>query len=93
MVAIPLKGGAYTAQSLIANAQRSVNLYPEANPDTTSPNQPVTHYPRPGLRVLSAPAPPSGGAAPTPPVTNVVLANDADTVILNSESGPVLTPP
>ena len=52
---IPLTSGAYSAASLIANAQRSLNLYPEANPQETSPPVPVTHYPRPGLTPLSTP--------------------------------------
>lgn len=48
---IPLLGGAYTAQSLIANAQRCVNLYPEQNPGD-SPVQ-ATHYPTPGLTIIT----------------------------------------
>lgn len=44
---IPLIGGAYEARSIIAEAQRCVNLYPEKNP-SDSP-VPVTHYPTPGL--------------------------------------------
>lgn len=55
MVAIPLTGGAYSAASLIANAQRSINLFPEINPEKTKPNMPVTHYQRPGLNQLSVP--------------------------------------
>lgn len=55
---IPLTSGAYSAQSLIANAQRCVNLYPESNPKNTEPAMPVTHYPRPGLGQLGA-GPPS----------------------------------
>lgn len=50
-----LTSGAYTARSIIANAQRAVNLYPEANPQDTSPPVPVTHYPRPGKKLLSIP--------------------------------------
>src|SRR5437899_1961566 len=46
---IPLKAGSYQARSLIANAQRSINLIPELNPEDTDPDAPVTHYPRPGL--------------------------------------------
>lgn len=46
---VPLTGGAYVAKSLIANAQRCVNLYPETNPEANEPPAPVTHYPRPGL--------------------------------------------
>ena len=45
----PLTSGAYTATDVIANAQRCVNLYPEANPPETQPAAPVTHYPTPGL--------------------------------------------
>jgi hypothetical protein len=58
MVAIPLTSGAYSSQSLIANAQRCRNLYPEKNPENTKPAMPVTHYPRPGLRQLSLPREP-----------------------------------
>ena len=49
MTVLPLTSGAYSARSIIANAQRCVNLYPEGNPDATSPPSPVTHYLAPGL--------------------------------------------
>jgi hypothetical protein len=49
---IPLTGGAYQAKSVIANAQRSVNLYPERNGEEDEPPAPVTHYPTPGLTLL-----------------------------------------
>lgn len=42
-----LLGGFYVARSLIAEAQRSVNLVGEANPEDAP--VPVTHYPRAGL--------------------------------------------
>src|SRR5690348_2580529 len=58
---IPLTSGAYTAPSLIANAQESINIYPEANPQETNPPVPVTHYPRPGLTPLSSPPAPGIG--------------------------------
>src|ERR1017187_10169301 len=61
MVAIPLTSGAYSSQSKIANAQRCINLYPEINPPETTPLAPVTHYPRPGLSVLSMPPAPGAG--------------------------------
>lgn len=48
---IPLTGGAYQARSLIANAQRSINLYAEKNPEDAP--FPFTHYPRPGLKFLA----------------------------------------
>ena len=56
MPRIPLTSGAYSAPSLIANAQRCVNLFPETNPQDTNPPVPVTHYPRPGLTPLGAPS-------------------------------------
>ncbi|CAB4142342.1 hypothetical protein UFOVP1414_67 [uncultured Caudovirales phage] len=48
---IPLKGGAYTARSLIANAQRCVNLFPERNPEDAASE--FTHYTTPGLTTLA----------------------------------------
>jgi hypothetical protein len=48
---IQLVQGAYTARSLIANAQRCVNLYPEKNTDDAE--VPYTHYPTPGLVTLN----------------------------------------
>lgn len=44
---LPLIGGSYAARSVIANAQRCINLFPESNrEDSTTP---LTHYQRPGL--------------------------------------------
>lgn len=51
---IPLTGGMYQARSVIASAQRCVNLYPEANPKDAP--FPVTMQLTPGLTSL-APAP------------------------------------
>lgn len=50
---LPLKSGAYTARSLIANAQRCLNLFPEVNPEETDPYEQVTHYPKCGLEILA----------------------------------------
>lgn len=50
---VVLTSGAYTARSLIADAQRCINLYPEKNPDDAS--APITHYPTPGLTLISSP--------------------------------------
>jgi hypothetical protein len=50
-----LTSGAYSARSVTANAQRCLNLYPEANPTETNPPVPVTHYPRPGLKLFALP--------------------------------------
>ena len=51
---VPLLGGAYTARSYIANAQRCINLYPEQNAKDAP--VPVTHYPTAGLTSLIASA-------------------------------------
>lgn len=58
MAKIPLLNGAYAARSVIANAQRAVNLYCELNPKDAE--SPTTHYPTPGL-TLRANAGSSGG--------------------------------
>lgn len=51
---IPLNGGFYKAPSLIANAQRCVNLYPEMNPKDAP--APFTHYLTPGLVEIFQPS-------------------------------------
>jgi hypothetical protein len=61
MVAIPLTSGAYSSESLIANAQRAVNVYSETNPPSTHPLMPVTQYVRPGLKLLGTPPSPIAG--------------------------------
>lgn len=56
---VPLLGGAYQARSVIANAQRCVNLIPE--PNQADSEAPLTHYLTPGLTLLHAcPTPGSG---------------------------------
>ena len=58
---IPLNIGAYEARSIIASAQRAVNLYPELNP-ADSPVK-MTHYTSPGLVTIRvAPVPGYGRA-------------------------------
>lgn len=56
MPRVALNGGFYEARSLIANAQRCVNLVPEANPKQSTPPVPVTHNLTPGLRPLIKPS-------------------------------------
>lgn len=51
MTKVPLKGGAYTARSVIADAQRCVNLFPEKNPEDAASE--FTHYTTPGLATLA----------------------------------------
>lgn len=58
-VGIPLTSGAYQAKSIIASAQRCVNLYVEANPPGIKAPMPTTHYPRPGK--ISRWTPPAEG--------------------------------
>lgn len=67
--------GAYKARSVIASAQRCVNLYPEINqreafmymPQQTAPTI-LTHYPTPGLKLLAT--------APSGPIRGLYRAND-----------------
>ena len=49
MPRVPLIGGAYQSRSVIASAQRAVNLFPEFYPTDSQAPAPVAHYPRPGL--------------------------------------------
>ena len=51
MPQIQLVQGAYEARSVIANAQRCINLYPELN--TKDAEVPYTHYCTPGLVTLA----------------------------------------
>lgn len=53
MPQIQLVQGAYEARSVIANAQRCINLYPELN--TKDAEVPYTHYNTPGLITLCQP--------------------------------------
>ncbi len=48
---VPLISGAYEARSIIANAQRCINLYQEKNQEDSP--VPVTHYLTPGLILMA----------------------------------------
>lgn len=50
---VPLLSGAYQARSVIAGAQRCINLYPEKAPPNSQQPVPVTHYPTPGTVLLA----------------------------------------
>jgi len=54
MPRVPLLGGAYQSRSIIASAQKCINLYPEVNEDPQAPT-PVTHFPTPGLTLQGTP--------------------------------------
>jgi hypothetical protein len=59
---VALTDGTYEARSLIASAQRCVNLYPERNPQAQAERGlPFTYYPVHGLRQLSTPPSPGYG--------------------------------
>lgn len=60
MEGVPLLSGAYQAKSVIASAQRCVNLYLENNPANIKAPMPTTHYQRPGK--VSRWKPPAAGA-------------------------------
>lgn len=51
MTQLSLLQGAYAARGVSANAQVCINVYPEPNPQDAP--FPVSHYPAPGLSVLS----------------------------------------
>ncbi len=59
MQQLPLIGGSYAARSVIANAQRCLNLFPEINRED-SPTK-MTHYQRPGLAPQVSPGSPAIG--------------------------------
>lgn len=53
MPRVQLSGGAYQARSVIASAQRSLNLYAEPLPQQQGEPSPQACYPTPGLRLLA----------------------------------------
>jgi hypothetical protein len=57
-VKFPLITGAYSAKSVVAEAQRCVNLYAEQNPKDSS--FPFTYYPTPGLTLKGTASPTVG---------------------------------
>jgi hypothetical protein len=50
---VALTGGAYTARSVIAAAQRQVNLFTEPMAEQEGEGSPASLYPTPGLRLLA----------------------------------------
>jgi hypothetical protein len=51
---VPLTGGAYQARSVVASAQRCLNLYPEPIPEAEGEPARLAHYPTPGTRWLTS---------------------------------------
>lgn len=56
MARIALNGGSYLDRALNANAQRTVNLVPQALPKKSNPPVPTTYLPSPGLSTISQPS-------------------------------------
>lgn len=80
-----LTGAAYQARSITANAQRCINLYPEANPESSSPPVPATHYPTAGLTLL-------GTAPDLSTMRQVYRASNGDLYAVNGPSVYYVTP-
>lgn len=61
MARVSLLGGAYSSSSLIAAAQRCINLYIEKIPEETKEGVQAVHLLRPGRRFLGSPPAPDRG--------------------------------
>jgi hypothetical protein len=74
---LALTGGAYQARSVIASAQRSLNLYPEPMPQQQGEPSQFAHYPTPGLSLL--------GTLPQGPIRGIRQAtNEAILIVAGS---------
>jgi hypothetical protein len=65
---VQLSGGAYEAHSVIASAQRCLNLYAEQMPQAQGEPSAYAYYPTPGLRLV--------GVLPTGPVRGLKLCSN-----------------
>lgn len=70
MPKLQLSGGAYQARSVVASAQRSVNLYSEPMPQQQGEPAQSADYPTPGLWLL--------GTLPKQPVRGIKQATNGD---------------
>lgn len=70
MPRVQLSGGAYQARSVIASAQRSLNLYPEPMPQVQAEPAQFAHYPTPGLTLV--------GTLPQGPIRGIRQATNGD---------------
>jgi hypothetical protein len=70
-VKLPLTGGAYQARSVIAAAQRCLNLYVEPLPEAQGEPSRAAHYPTPGLTLF--------GTIGTGPIRGLYRAADNET--------------
>ena len=71
MTKIALNGGAYQARSVIASAQRCLNLYVEPMPEAQGEPSRAAHYPTPGLTLF--------GTIGTGPIRGLYRAADNET--------------
>ena len=74
---VTLTGGAYQAASLIAGAQRCVNLIPEAVPQGQGEPVPMVHYLTPGLRRMAT----LTSSATNPFRVDISLLDGPDTLV------------
>ena len=73
MPRLALNGGAYQARSVIASAQRSLNLYAEPMPQQQGEPSQFAHYPTPGLTLI--------GTMPQAPIRGIRQATNDQTYI------------
>lgn len=78
MPRLALNGGAYQARSVIASAQRSLNLYPEPLPQQQGEPAAFAHYPTPGLTLI--------GTLPQGPIRSIRQATN-DNIYVSAGSG------
>lgn len=76
MPRVTLTSGAYQAESIISSAQRCINLFVEYLPKSTGEPSPATHYPTPGLTLLTRL--PNAG-----PVRGIYLASNNDLYVVS----------
>lgn len=78
MPRLALNGGAYQARSVIASAQRSLNLYAEPMPQQQGEPAAFAHYPTPGLTLI--------GTMPDAPIRGIRQATN-DSVYIAAGGG------
>lgn len=83
MPRLALTGGAYQARSVIASAQRSLNLYPEPLPQQQGEPAQFAHYPTPGLTPL--------GQLPDAPIRGIRQATNDQIYVCAGASIYVIT--
>ncbi len=78
MTRVPLSGGAYTAHSVVASAQRQLNLYSEPMPQQQTEPQPAALYPTAGTRLL--------GTMPKAPIRGIREATNGNLYVVAGDA-------